>query len=208
MGAMAREEPVDDRGRQAGAKSRRRSRPGIGVAVITLAALAVVGVLAVQANGSQLIGAPTQQPVHSPAPPTKGATRSSTPSSAQPPANSGTGTRTVYSLSQHRVWLVDTAQQTTQSFIVVPGTIQPQVGPHTVFDRIEGENGSDGVSVEYVVLFAKGTSGSAIGFDADATITGLPAPPTHPTGGIRTTQADALAIWNFAQLNSIVYVVS
>lgn len=207
MGAMAHDEPPQDRSRRAGAKSR-RSRPGAGVAVITVAALAVVGVLAVQADGSQVAGTPRQQSVHHPATPAKsGPTHSSAPSTAQPPADSGSGTRAVYSLSEHRVWLVNTTQQTTQSFIVVPGTVVPELGTHQVYDRIAGETGSDGLAVEYVVLFAKDTGGSAIGFDADAGITGLPGPPTHPTGGIRTTQADALAIWNFAPIGTAVVVV-
>jgi hypothetical protein len=192
-----------DRPRPRRAQTRRRStsRPGIAVIGMTVAALVVVAVLAVQANGSQ----PNNQAAGSQTTTTHGplttAKASSNPTAL--PANSGSGTRIVYSISGQRVWLVTGSNTVQNTFPMVPGTISPSPGTYSVSNRYQGLTGSDGVSVVYVVIFD-----SSYGFDAEARVTGMPPAPTKTTKGVRTSQDNALVIWNFASDGTTVVVLS
>jgi hypothetical protein len=184
----------------------------MGVAVITGIALAIIGVLAVQASGSQ----PAHTAVASTqAPPTIGTKQGGKVPAPHPtinptalPANSGSGKRVVYSLGQHRVWLVSDGGTVTRSYPVVPGTVSPPAGTYQVNQQIDGENSSDGTPVQYVVLFNATADGRVCGFEADANVPGLPPAPTKETTGIRAAQADAEALWNFVTNGTTVVVTS
>lgn len=169
------------------------------VLMMTIAALAAVGVLAAQAEAT----APKVRAQASNASTTKTSKSSSTGSgSVALPANSGSGTRIVYSASQKRIWL---AQSSTveRTMTVVPGTETPTAGSYTVTSKAPGATGGDDVQVLYVVRF-----GGNYGFDAEANITGLPPAPTGKTGGVRMAQLDAQALYDFASVGTTVVVVS
>lgn len=170
------------------------------VVMMTLAALAGVGVLAAQAEAT----APKVHATGTSAASTKntGGTKPGTTSSTALPANSGSGTRIVYSLAGHRVWLVQnsTVERTMK---VVPSTIIPPVGSYTVYAKSSSSLGSDNVTVLWVVKF-----GTSYGFDADAAVSGLPPAPTGKTGGIRMSQLDAQLLYEFSSVNTVVVVVA
>ncbi|KJY46742.1 hypothetical protein [Streptomyces sp. A1547] len=183
-----------------------RSSSGI-VAGLTVAALAAVGFLGYQASAT----APAH-PAQAAAPPA--AAPSPVPSAqaadqAKPvavPAESGTGSRVVYSVGQKRVWLVGESGQEPKSFPVKPSTAHPKPGTYLVNSRSGAVTGSDGVPIEHVVRFAT-ADGVVVGFSSR--VDGqMPEPdPNKKTGGIRMTRADGDAMWAFATINSKVVVV-
>lgn len=196
-------------------------KPGHGatysVAVMTLAALAGVGVLAAQAaatapkvsNSATAQGGgstPTHQPTKS-GTPGAGASSAAAPNPLALPGNSGSGLRIVYGEGAKRVWLVSAANAVVRTFPVVPGTVSAPPGSYGVTNRLSESSGTDGTPVQYVVIFDEKHS-TAFGFDAVANVTGLPSPPTGHTGGIRMAQADAQALWNFSNYGTTVVVVS
>jgi hypothetical protein len=187
------------------------ARIGSGTIVtgLTAAALAAVGVLAVQASGSAADMSKGARPV--------GSTGTDTPvsASASPapheanelPASSGSGTRVVYSLRKDRVWLVGADEKVSTTYVVTPGTVDPAPGTYTVTSRSASGLGGDGVAVENVVRFTS-VDGVVIGFSA-AKNGSLPDPPPpgQQTGGIREKRKDGAALWGFATIGSKVVVV-
>ncbi|MGR8010329.1 hypothetical protein [Streptomyces hypolithicus] len=182
------------------------------VTALTVIALAIVAVVAVQAERS--------------APPRKAAdtSRDSSPSGAREsesgaesaapsekpqtpvPAGSGEGRRVVYSVGQKRVWLVDASDGLRRTFTVWPGTVNPAEGSYTVGFRREGGTGSDGVTIENVVYFAI-KDGISIAF-SNAVDGSSPEPSAGTkTGGIRARADDGGAIWTFASVGTTVSVV-
>ena len=219
--------PPDPREQQAGPGTRRqapppaqppapapaqgggRPRSGRGatfsVVVMTLIALAGVGVLAAQAEAT----APKVRSQAADAAASKGASSKpgagSSVSSVALPADSGHGTRIVYSLPEHRVWLVSgsTVERTMQ---VVPGTRPAPTGTFKVYGKSPGSLGGDGITVIYVVSFDSNVP-DTYGFDAEADVTGLPPAPKGSTGGVRMTQLDAEALYEFASVGTTVVVL-
>jgi hypothetical protein len=179
--------------------------PMVSVAAITAAALVGVGVLAVQANGS----APGKAPAQTVAKPQPASTnQSGQPVAPAPdpqlalPAASGKGKRVVYSVSKARVWLVGADEKVQMTAQVVPGTVTPAPGTYTVSKWYNTNQGADGAAVQYEVLWGPAKSPREFGFDAIASLPpdqmpGKPAAGTK-TGGVRLTQNDALAVWQFA----------
>ena len=193
-------QPPPSRSRQQATK-----KPGHGatysVVVMTLGALAGVGVLAAQA-------AATAPKVSTSAAKSKGSTQSGasgTSTSAATdvnalPAGSGSGLRVVYGEGAKRVWLVSAQNAVVRTMAIVPGTVPAPSGTYTVTSKLSNETGTDGTPVQYVVVYGKiKVSGKsvALGFDAVANVTGLPPAPTSRTGAVRMTQADAQALFNF-----------
>lgn len=185
-----------------------RNRSGIVVAGLTAAALAVVGVLAVQASAAKEADEDRRaRPAPSAtAPPEQG---SAGPGKKKPhavPADSGTGKRVVYSLEADRVWLVDQDDEVTGTFKVAPGTVDPLPGDYQVSSRSEHVTGTDNVPIENVVRFAD-ADGVTIGFSA-AIDGSSPSPsPGQKTGGIRESRKDGETMWRFATLETPVVVV-
>jgi hypothetical protein len=172
------------------------------VVVMTLIALVGVGVLAAQAEAT----APKVRATGTTASSTKSTgTKTGTGSTAVNPtalpANSGSGTRIVYSLGGNRVWLVQSST-VERTMPVVGATIVAPAGSYTVSSKTSGSLGSDNVTVLYVVKF-----GSSYGFDAEANVSGLPPKPTGQTGGVRMAQLDAYALYQFASVGTKVVVV-
>jgi lipoprotein-anchoring transpeptidase ErfK/SrfK len=180
---------------------------------MTLGALLGVAVLAAQAARAtpKVSNAANKQSATAPVSQSNKRTTTS-PAGTALPANSGSGTRIVYSVGGQRVWLVGTDGGTVErTFQVVPGTIAVPPGSYTVTEKQSGLTGSDGTPVVYVVLFGQRTvSGvpTAFGFDAVANVTGLPPKPSSRTGGIRMAQLDAQALFEFASVDMKVAVVN
>ncbi|WP_329411038.1 hypothetical protein OG802_15375 [Streptomyces sp. NBC_00704] len=178
---------------------------------LTAGAIAAVVALTAQAqNGPH----PTASAVKSPKAPASasakpsGAPKPSAPAQAAPvPDRSGTGRRVVYSLGQHRVWLVDADDTARRTFTVWPGTVNPAVGAYTVSVRKDAVTGSDGVAIEHVVYFSA-ASGVNIAFSN--AVDGSSPPPAAAgaqTGGIRMPKADGAALWAFGETGTKVRVV-
>ncbi|MFJ6719460.1 MULTISPECIES: hypothetical protein [unclassified Streptomyces] len=180
-----------------------RSSSGI-VAGLTVAALVAVAFLGYQASATAPAH-PSKAAPQAPAP-APGPAKPDPSKPAAVPADSGTGVRVVYSVSQKRVWLVGEDGQQPKSFAVMPSTVHPAPGSYPVGSRSGTVTGSDGVPIEHVVRFAT-TDGIAIGFSArvDGSV---PEPDqTKKTGGIRMSRADGDAMWAFATINTKVVVV-
>jgi hypothetical protein len=171
------------------------------VSGLTAGAMVGVSFLALQANG-----APAKPSAASPSPrPT--ATRPHTPPPPPPvPAHSGVGKRIVYSLSQHRVWVVPAVGKPVDIFTVQPGTVPAKPGLHLVTGRKATSTGADGTAVEHVVFFEY-TAETWVAFSS-ATDDKVTAPdPSLHTGAIRSHRKDGTAIWNATRIGSEVYVV-
>ncbi|MBT2396034.1 hypothetical protein [Streptomyces sp. ISL-100] len=186
-----------------------RSSSGI-VAGLTAAAVAAVAFLAYQASASapsaaQLAEPPTgKTPAAHASQPPKGPAKVKDVFAV--PAQSGTGTRVVYSLAERRVWLVNGKGKATRTFKVVPSTVSPPPGTYAVGSRSGIITGSDGVQVEHVVRFLT-FEGVPIGFSA-AVDGSMPSPdPKSKTGGVRMLRADGDAMWSFATVGVKVVVV-
>ncbi|MFC8229850.1 hypothetical protein [Streptomyces sp. NPDC057287] len=179
--------------------STRRISSGIWIVVLLTAALATISVLSVQA--SRNIPADTAASSDS-KPSAKPRPSAPKPKTHEVPADSGTGRRIVYSLSQKRVWLISENESATRTFTVWPGNIPPAKGEHPVtFRRAEG-TGSDGVQIEHAVYFGASSAFS------NAVDGASPAPDsTVKTGAIRETVADGTALWDFATKGTLVHVV-
>lgn len=200
-------------------KGRRRERhvakmgPGVVVTGLTLGALAVVSLLAFQANGAQdrAAGAkPTASTTTSGGPaasPTPSA--SATPTAPPLPTISGSGTRVVYSISSHYVWLVDPKKnpQVTPGFPVTPGSVEPAPGSYSVYSRTPTTTGTDGKQIEHVVRFAQ-QNGVVFGFSAAVDGATPTAEPNAKTGGIRSGRPDGQLLWDFAPNGTKVVVVA
>jgi hypothetical protein len=178
---------------------------------LTAGAIAAVVVLTAQAeNGPHPTASAVKNPSASAsasAKPSPAPKPSAAPRAARVPDRSGTGRRVVYSLAQHRVWLVDADDTARRTFTVWPGTVDPAVGSYTVSLRKDAVTGSDGVPIEHVVYFSA-ASGVNIAFSN--AVDGSSPPPAAAgtqTGGIRMAKADGTALWAFGETGTKVRVV-
>ncbi|MFJ1793552.1 L,D-transpeptidase [Kitasatospora griseola] len=185
--------------------------PGVVVGGLTLSALAVIGLLAFQANGaaSRAVAA---GPSSSASAPTAASPAASEKPTAPPlPADSGAGLRVVFSLKDRQVWLVDPkkTEQVVASFKVAPGSALPNPGAYTVYSRTAAGTGTDGRQIEHVVRFTQ-QQGTVFGFSA-LVDENAPAPSMDPktkTGGIRASRSDGQVLWDFAPNGTRVIVVA
>ncbi|MFE9422141.1 hypothetical protein ACFYNO_04160 [Kitasatospora sp. NPDC006697] len=190
-----------------------KTGPGVVVAGLTLAALAVVALLAVQAEGTAAPAAAATRPSPGPtsAAPSASATAEPSPSALPLPSAAAIGAtrRVVYSLSAKQVWLVDPKKdpQVLAAFPVEPGSVSPAVGSYTVYSRSAATTGTDGRPVEHVVRFAQ-QSGTVFGFSAAVDGSTPSADPHTKTGGIRAGRQDGQTLWDFATTGTRVLVVS
>ncbi|MFD7506263.1 hypothetical protein [Streptomyces sp. NPDC059850] len=184
-----------------------RSSTGPAVAVLTAAALGVVGFLGFQAKAT----APdhrTQERGSSHANDSKGKTKDKAEEqSTALPTGSGTGVRVVYSLGKSRVWLVGADGKASRTFAVGASSASPAPGSYQVTSRNPSGVGSDGVQVENIVVFHQ-DEGVTFGFSA-AMDGGMPDPQAKKkTGAVRESRADGAALWEFAQPGTKVVVLA
>ncbi|OIV39241.1 hypothetical protein BIV57_01780 [Mangrovactinospora gilvigrisea] len=182
------------------------------VAGLTVAAMAVLGGLAYQAQSSAPDRA-TYPKAGASASASPGASKGSASKGGSPspapvavPADSGTGKRVVYSLGQHRVWLVKADGKASTVFAVAPSGVSPGVGRYAVQSRSEAVTGSDGVPIEHVVRFTV-VNGVTIGFSAAVSGASPNPEKAAKTGGIREKRADGAKLWEFAPVGTGVVVV-
>jgi len=195
----------------------------------TLTAVVVfaVGVLAVDALGGSgtetVAGANTTAGTPSTAAPATAPETTVPPSTAPPttapsptdlPADSGTGHRVVFSVSEQRMWWVDDAEQVVRTARTSGRANTPQTGTFSVYSKTQNATGLDGSKMDWFVRFTKGPQGWAIGFHNIPTMDGAPVqteaqlgePLSH--GCIRQAEADAQFTWNWLEVGSTVVVVA
>ncbi|MFI2607037.1 hypothetical protein [Kitasatospora sp. NPDC018619] len=185
--------------------------PGVVVTGLTLGALAVVSLLAFQANGAQDRAGgprPTATTTATGTATAAAPTASATPTVPALPGNSGTGLRVVYSIGNHYVWLVDPKKspQVSAAFPVTPGSVEPAPGNYAVSSRTPSTTGTDGKQVEHVVRFAQ-LNGVVFGFSAAVDGATATTDPSVKTGGIRSGRAEGQLLWDFAPKETRVVVV-
>jgi hypothetical protein len=196
--------------------TRSRVNPMASVVLITAAALVGVGVLAVQANGSApnksattTIDKPTQQPP--PSTNQSGQTVAPPPDPLALPDNSGKGKRVVYSLAKSRVWLVGADEKVRLTAPSVGGTLVPVPGTYQVSKWYTTNQARDRTAVQYQVLWGPASDDTKFDFDAVASLPPdkMPQKPAagSTTGGVRLTQNDAWALWQFSTVKGTSVVV-
>lgn len=133
------------------------------------------------------------------------------------PPGSGTGRRAVFSQSEQRVWIVGADGEVARTYPVSGSTEDNLLpGTYAVYSRSRWAIGvDDSGDMQYFVRFTHGTdTGAAIGFHSIPTKDGKPlqtiaqlgTPLSH--GCIRQKTADAIAMWDFAQVGTKVVVVA
>jgi hypothetical protein len=132
------------------------------------------------------------------------------------PKDSGDGYRVVFSEGRQRVWLVGSDGSVARTY-PVSGSLYDNLDPGTyeVYSRSEQAYAFDGSgSMKYFVRFAEGDTGAAIGFhDIPLDNSGelvqepdqLGTAQSH--GCVRQERADAIALWEFAPIGTVVVVV-
>ena len=152
---------------------------------------------------------------------TTGPTTGSTPAPAVAvvdeslPADSGEGRRAVFSQSRQRVWIVGPSERVRSTYLVSGSLVDNlQPGSYEVYSRSRWAVGIDDSGVMgYFVRFARGDN-AAIGFHAIPTKNGtalqsraeLGTPQSH--GCIRQAEPDAVRMWDFAQVGTLVVVTA
>ena len=141
----------------------------------------------------------------------------SSPDETVLPVDSGTGRRAVFSQTLQRVWIVDEDDQVERTY-PVSGSVEDNLLPGTyqVYAKSRWAVGIDDSGVmQYFVRFTHGTdAGASIGFHSIPTKNGKPlqtiaqlgTPLSH--GCIRQKTADAIAMWEFADVGTTVVVVA
>lgn len=164
--------------------------------------------------------------------PTRGAAEQVTPTLPPPtttttlppidevPPFSGEGRRVVYSIGRQRVWAVESNGKLAKTHAVSGRLGQPSPGTYAVFSRSLYTNSIKNPSIKwmYMVRFTKGPSGDNIGFheiptecDSSGRCWKLQSESQlgQPLSGgcVRQATADAIWMWNWAQLGTKVVVV-
>jgi hypothetical protein len=131
------------------------------------------------------------------------------------PADSGSGRRVVFDMSDQRVWLVDPGDKVRRTYLV-SGSLTDNLKPGTyaVYSKSRWAVGVDDSGVmQYFVRFTRGDN-AAIGFHSIPTKNGrelqtraqLGTPQSH--GCIRQALPDAILLWNFAPVGTKVVVTA
>lgn len=129
------------------------------------------------------------------------------------PANSGSGRRVVYSVSQQRVWLVNEDGSLHGTWLVSGRAGEPNPGNYSVFSRSRHARAQrPGITMEYMVRFVR-TAGLPIGFHSipvnrrGAQIQTVQQLGTYQSlGCVRQRYEDAVVMWEFAQIGTPVIV--
>jgi lipoprotein-anchoring transpeptidase ErfK/SrfK len=128
------------------------------------------------------------------------------------PADSGTGRRVVYSVSQQRVWLVD-GPRVDRTYAVSGRRTYPRPGTYRVFSTSRHtRNGS--VRMEYMVRFTRGPRWSVGFHSTPVTSSGRPIQSESELGSfrssgcVRQSLADAAYLWDWAPVGTVVVVTS
>jgi len=133
------------------------------------------------------------------------------------PADSGSGRRVVYSKTYQRVWMIDENELIFKTHRVSGRMSQPSPGTYSVFSRSEVTCAlahSD-ICMRWMVRFARTASGNNnIGFHEIPRRNGVPLQSSDELGQalsggcVRQATADAIAMWDWAQVGTVVVVVA
>ena len=129
------------------------------------------------------------------------------------PPDSGSGRRIVYSRSEQRLWIVESDEQVSGSWLVSGRKEIPRPGTYAIFSRSRWASAGR-VRMEFMLRFVR-TQGKAIGFHA-IPVDGrgrpiqseaeLGQPRSH--GCVRQARADAERLWNWAPDGTVVRVTA
>ncbi len=152
-------------------------------------------------------------PADVPPPPAAAAAPATTLDASSIPANSGSGRRVVYSVSQQRVWLVNEDGSLHGTWLVSGRAGEPNPGSYSVFSRSRHARAQrPGITMEYMVRFVR-TAGLPIGFHSipvnrrGAQIQTVQQLGTYQSlGCVRQRYEDAVVMWEFAQIGTPVIV--
>ena len=134
------------------------------------------------------------------------------------PANSGSGRRAVYSKSLQRVWAVDETGTVIKTHRV-SGRLDPNdpaPGVYSVYSRSIRTFAVHNPSItwSYMVRFAHGSNGGNIGFHEIPYQYGHPVQTVDQLGDalsggcVRQAPEDAIWMWNWAQIGTVVVVLA
>lgn len=164
-------------------------------------------------------------------PPTRGQPQQVTPTFPPPPTTttqppidvipkkSGQGRRVVYSVSRQRVWAVDAEGRLVKTHAVSGRLGVPSPGSYSVFSRSLFTRSKVNWNIKwmYMVRFTTGPGGDNIGFHEIPTKceggrcwklqTEAQLGQPLSSGCVRQAPADALWMWNWAQLGTKVVVI-
>ena len=136
--------------------------------------------------------------------------------SAKLPSGSGTGRRIVFSEGAQRVWLIDDAGKVQRTYLVSGSKFDNlQPGTYSVQSKTRNATAFDGSgTMEFFVRFATGYT-APIGFHTvpvdnagrpEQTKSQLGTPQS--AGCVRQWRDDAIALWNFAPIGTVVVVTT
>jgi len=131
------------------------------------------------------------------------------------PANSGSGRRVVYSKGIMRVWLIEEDGTLYDTHRVSGRLDQPNYGTYAVWSRstFTCSRKSPDICMRFMVRFAFARSGDNIGFHEIPQRRGVPLQTDDQLGQalsggcVRQATADAIVMWDWAQIGTVVVVV-
>ncbi len=131
------------------------------------------------------------------------------------PADSGTGRRVVYSKSIQRVWLVEDDGSLFNTHRVSGRMDQPDPGFYRVNSQsiFTCSNIHTDICMRFFVRFAVSRRGNGIGFHEIPVQNGQPLQTEEQLGSplsggcVRQSTADAILMWNWAQVGTVVVVL-
>jgi lipoprotein-anchoring transpeptidase ErfK/SrfK len=132
------------------------------------------------------------------------------------PAGAGTGRRVVYSKKIMRVWLIEEDGTVFDTHRVSGRTDQPNPGTYAVWSRSPTTCSRlhSNICMRFMVRFAWSFRGDNIGFHEIPRRDGVPMQDVSQlgmslSGGcVRQSTDDAIIMWNWAQIGTVVVVVA
>lgn len=131
------------------------------------------------------------------------------------PPDSGTGRRVVYSKNLQRVWMVEEDGTIYNTHRVSGRMDQPNPGTYQVFSRSTStcSRSHSDICMRWMVRFAHSRSGDNIGFHEIPRQNGVPLQTEEKLGAplsggcVRQATDDAILMWDWAGLGTVVVVV-
>jgi lipoprotein-anchoring transpeptidase ErfK/SrfK len=131
------------------------------------------------------------------------------------PADSGSGRRVVYSKGIQRVWMIEDDGTLYDTHRVSGRADQPNYGTYAVYSRstFTCSNAHSDICMRWMVRFAHSRRGDNIGFHEIPRRDGVPLQSDdqigQPLSGgcVRQLTADAIIMWDWAQIGTVVVVV-
>ena len=130
--------------------------------------------------------------------------------------DSGSGRRVVYSKSLQRVWLIEEDGTLVHTHRVSGRMDQPNPGTYSVWSRspVTCSLKAPSICMRYMVRFAKARSGDNIGFHEIPRQNGVPLQTEEKLGAplsggcVRQGTDDAILMWEWAQIGTVVVVLA